>query len=115
LASTYSTIIIGIIILAAGLILYYNSNFLMYEIVDYTTKPAIPQDLDKVDYDFILAWADILFLVFLPYLVIFVGIIVIAILLLCIFYPCIQHKMHVPNTLKSNYDNLSFPRLLIQD
>lgn len=79
MVSRYSTIIIGIIILAAGLVLYYNSNFLMYEIVDYTTKPAIPQDRDKIDYDFIFAWADILFLVFLPYLVILAGIIVIIV------------------------------------
>lgn len=79
LASKYSTIIIGAIILATGLALYSNANFFIYEIVDYSTKPATPQDTDKPDYDFLFAWADILFLILLPYLVILTGIIVIIV------------------------------------
>lgn len=79
MASRYSTIIIGAIILAVGLAIYYNANFFIFEIVDYSTKPPIPQDLDTADYDFLFAWADILFLILLPYLLILSGIIILIV------------------------------------
>lgn len=75
----FRVLLIGILIFGLGNVMANNSLDLARGIVDQSSKQPIPQDYADFDASFLLSWGDYIVLLLIPYVIIFVGVIVIIV------------------------------------